>query len=271
MKPEKQPDPESGDETKPEPTPALEEPIPFPKYKATDPSVSPDIAPEGHPNTVEGVSASDNTPKPKTGVFGRIKPRRREELGAVVTQEIPLRLPNDYHQLYPIDTEDGEGVVYTVKITLPAEKEEKTYIVLTSIVEEARERAENDDPTFAILTPVELHLGGAARAFEMHPWVERSGRFGFWPIVVGMEDNPRSMAPYQAKLADINDHQGKWARRTGGITTSAPPNTVWSAPKWPEELLNGGLDALILRAYRGRVIESLDSTEAKWLAGLISI
>jgi hypothetical protein len=231
--------------------------------------LQPKAQPEPTPKVPPPVSGS--TPKAKTGVFGRIKPRKREELGAVVTQEIPLRLPNDYHQLYPINPEEGEGLVYTVKVTLPNEKEEKTYIVLTSIVEEASEQVEAGDPTFAILTPVELHLGGAVRAFEMHPWVERSGRFGFWPIVVGMADSPRSMAPYQVKQADIDDHQGKWVRRNGGVTIAAPPNTVWSPPKWPEELLNGGIDTLILRAYRGRIIESLDSTEAKWLAGLISI
>jgi hypothetical protein len=139
------------------------------------------------------------------------------------------------------------------------------------VVEEAIQKVEVNDFTFAVLTPQELKLGGIVRAYEMHPWAERSGRFGFFPVMVGMEDNLRSMAPYQAKVADIKAHQGQWVRRTGGITHPAPPGVKWSPPKWPEELLKGGLDKLILRAYRGRVINSLDSDEAKWLAGIISV
>src|ERR1700744_4644085 len=104
-------------------------------------------APEGQSKTAEGVSASG----PKTGVFGRIKPRRREELGAA-TLEIPLRLPSDYHQLYSINVDEGEGVFYTIKVALPSEQEEKPYIVHTSVVQEACERVEAGDPTFAVLT-----------------------------------------------------------------------------------------------------------------------
>ena len=162
-------------------------------------------------------------------------------------------------------------MVYAVKLTLPAEKEEKAYIILTSVVEEARAKAEAGDATYSILTPVGLRLGGSVREYELHPWVDRSGRFGLWPVIVGMEDNLRSITPYLAKKADIEITKGKWVRRAAGLTIPAPPGSVWSPPKWPRELLNGGLDTLILRAYRGRVIKTLNSDEAKWLAGLISI
>jgi len=211
-------------------------------------------------------------PKKKSGgTFGRIKIKKKEELGQVLVQEIPLRLPSDYHQTYPINTEEGEGVVYAVKVSLPAEQEEKTFIVMTDVVERAYVMAEAGDPTFAVLTPVEANLGGTARAYEVYPWVERSGRFGFWPIVVGMEGNERSMGPYKVKKQDIAENVGKWVRRVKDVTIAAPPGSVWSPPKWPKELLDGGLDSLILRAYKGRIIDSLDSEEAKWLAGIISI
>jgi hypothetical protein len=224
-------------------------------------------APSGLTKPAEGASVSGT----KTGVFGRIKPRKREELGAVLTQEIPLRLPSDYHQVFPIDVDGGEGVVYSIKVALPAEQEEKTYIIHSAVVEEALNRTEAGDPTFAVLTPIDFNLGGTVRAYEMYPWVERSGRFGFWPVVVGIKDNPRSMAPYLIRRIDIEENKGLWIRRTRGITIAAPPGSVWSPPKWPEAILNGGIDNLVLRAYNGRVISSLDSDEAKWLAGIISI
>ena len=89
-------------------------------------------------------------------------------------------------------------------------------------MQEATEKAEGGDATFSILTPVDRQLGGAVREYELHPWVERSGRFGFWMIVVGMEDNTRSMAPYLTKQADIADHQGIWVRRVGGLNYPRP-------------------------------------------------
>ena len=45
-------------------------------------------------NGIEPTAPITDPLKTKTGIFGRIKPRNREELGAVLIQDIPLRLPD---------------------------------------------------------------------------------------------------------------------------------------------------------------------------------
>ena len=226
---------------------------------------------EEAPEILKEKSSPPSPKKKVVGTFGRIKVKKREELGEALIQEIPRHLPSDYHQIYPINPKEDEGVVYTTKLTLPAEREEKSYIVTTDVVAEAYEMVVAGDLTYAVLTPIEMNMGGNVRAYEMYPWVERSGRFGFWPVVVGMEGNPRSMGPYLVKVQDIAENMGKWVRRVKDVTLPAPPGSVWSDPKWPKELLDGNLDSLILRAYRGLIIDSLESDEAKWLAGIYSI
>jgi hypothetical protein len=220
-------------------------------------------------STVATPEPTPSTTEVSKKRFGRIKTLKREELGQALVQEITLRLPSDWFQLYPINTEADEGVVYMVKLLHPDDKEEKMYIVETDVVVAALNLAEKGDFTFAMLTPVENNYTCNVRTYELYPWVDRVGTFGFWPVMVGMEESTLSMNTYLQKKSDINDTHGKWVRHAGKITIPAPPQAVMPDPKWPKEVLNGQIDTLILRAYKGRIIKALESDEARWAAGLI--
>src|SRR5882757_6606968 len=113
-------------------------------------------------NNTDGNKPDDNNnlqpsppevaPKAKSdGFFGRIDVKKREELGRVLKQDIPLQLPVGHHLLYPMSQVPGGGIVYLAPVSMPEEKREVTYLVFRDVVNEAYQRALAGDQTFVVL------------------------------------------------------------------------------------------------------------------------
>ena len=205
---------------------------------------------------------------------GRVNVRPPKKLVSPESnQSIPKTKPDDFHQTYPINTAAGEGVYYILPVENPDTGENQDWIVVYEVVNAAVQQVtEQHDGTFSALTPKGYGLGGRARETELHPWVTRGKRFGLRPIKCALPDSTLSEEHYRTIREQIDSYIGKWYRLADNLVFPQPPGSGdWGMPAWPLELLEGNLDALVRRAYEGRIITSLEQDAAKWAAGLIGV
>jgi hypothetical protein len=184
-----------------------------------------------------------------------------------------MKVPKDFHQTWAIDTANGEGVVYTIDVTHPADNEAKTYVVHPEVVREAVRQCAEGDYTFSILTDKNDGIGGEIRPVELHPWVTKTGQFGLMPLKRPIIGNSLSETAYDNKANKLAENQGKWVRRTtiekDLVVIPLPPNADgYGEPRWPKVLIDGDWEAIISRAFDNRWIKSLDDKVARNLAGL---
>jgi len=239
------------------------------KLDLTVPKVSGGYAPVDLPK--EEMPKAEKSQTKSGGWFA--KPPVRKDYIQPAPTAIPMKLPLDFHQTWPIDTASGEGVVYTIKITHPDQKEAKTYVVHPDVVNEAVRRCAQGDYTFSILTDKSEGLGGEIRALELHPWVTKIGQFGLFPLKRPIIGSTISEAAYENSADNIAKNQGNWARRTrienALVAIPLPPDAEgYGDPRWPKMLVDGDWETIITRAFENRWIKSLDDKAARSLAGL---
>jgi hypothetical protein len=210
-------------------------------------------------------------PPPKSGGWFAKPPVRPGYIPPAPTF-YPLKTSKDYHQTWPIDTANGEGLVYTIEVTHPDQNEAKTYVVHPEVVMEAARRCYGGDYTYSILTDKNSELGGEVRTQELHPWVTKTGQFGLMPVRCPIIGNTLSEEAYEAKRSKIDAYQNQWVRRTTIARRPEiqvlPPGAQFDPPRWPKVLVDGDWEAIITRAYDNRYIRSLDDKVARNLAGL---
>jgi hypothetical protein len=229
MKPEKQPNPESGDETKPEPTPAPEGPIPFPKDKAANPAVPPDM-------------------------FERLKGLRLNQafaVGAVKTHfsSFPVRRPskNSFFRVHPSEDYLQEIYLYTDKEESGMPKE--TYTIDPDLYEQL------DEEWQAVFQGAQLCLG-----------IERHATRPFvWPLKFPA-DGQRDNEYWRGERECADKAKTSWIKmvNTGGTYSWADPrNAKIPEPKWLDEPFTN----IIRVAFKGLIIDSLDHHILKALRG----
>jgi hypothetical protein len=123
------------------------------------------------------VSSSNDHPKIKSGGWFTKPPVRKDYIPPAPTS-YPLKTPKDFHQTWPIDTNNGEGIVFVIDVNHPDTNEAKTYVVHPDVHDEASRRCSQGDFTFSILTEKNLDYAGEVRWAELHPWVTKSGQLG---------------------------------------------------------------------------------------------
>jgi len=94
----------------------------------------------------------------------------------------------------------------------------------------------------------------------------RQGTNFLWPIRMPGQDG-RLDQWNQSALTIVNEYQGRWIRvvsnmELGGYEVIVP-NGEFPPPTWPEE----GFQSLVNKAFRGKVIDSLDHPVIKRLRG----
>jgi hypothetical protein len=201
------------------------------------------------------------------------KPPVRKDFIPPAPSSYPMRVPKDYHQTWAIDTDNDEGVVFTVDVTHPDGNDAKTYVVHPAVVEQATRQCADGDYTFSILTDKNSGMGGEIRRMELHPWVTKTGQFGLMPLKLPLVGNSLSETAYENKANRLAENQGKWVRRTTiektWVVIPLPPNSDgFGEPRWPKELIDGDWEKIISRAFDNRWIKSLDDKAARNLAGL---
>jgi hypothetical protein len=228
--------------------------------------------------TVPKVSGSyapfDKAEKPQTKSGGWFaKPPVRKNYIPPAPTSYPMKVPKDYHQTWPIDTANGEGVVYTIDVTHPDDNEARLYVVHPNVVTEVVRRCSAGDYIFSILTDKSDGLGGEIRPVELHPWVTKTGQFGLMPIKRLITGNLLSETAYDNKVSKLAENQGKWVRRTTiekDLRVIKLPSNAdgYGEPRWPKVLTDGDWETIISRAFANRWIKSLDDKVARNLAGL---
>jgi hypothetical protein len=211
-------------------------------------------------------------PPIKSGGWFAKPPVRKDYIPPAPTS-YPMKVPPDYHQMWPIDTANGVGVVYTIPVTHPDDNESKTYVVHPDVVNEALRLCSDGDYTYSILTDKNAELAGEIRLVELHPWVTKTGQFGLIPVMRPIIGNVLSEDTYNNKIANLAENQGKWVRRTrvgkDSVTIPLPPNALgFGEPRWPKVLTDGDWETIISRAFNNRWIKSLNDKVARSLAGL---
>jgi len=228
------------------------------------------------PNTpiekIEPEKPKPETSPPKSGGWFAKPPVRKDYIPPAPTS-YPMKIPKDFHQTWAIDTDNGEGVVYTIEVTHADLGEAKTYVVHPNVVEEALRLCSVGDYTFSILTDKSDGIGGEIRPVELHPWVTKTGQFGLMPLKRPIIGNSLSEMAYDNKALRLAENQGKWVRRTtiekDLVVIPLPPNAEgFGEPRWPKVLTDGNWDTIISRAFDNRWIKSLDDKTARGLAGL---
>jgi uncharacterized protein YrzB (UPF0473 family) len=232
---------------------------------------------------VEIGSKSQSTGKPlirSGGKFAKRQPFARRRFEKPPQHKIPIETPKEYHQLWPLDEEQGEGLVYIIEVKHQDEEQNKEYVVLNEVVEEATSRCEQDDTTFYKFTLKGEGFLGEVRLVEVHPWVTRNKDWGLWRVrcPIRYEDGtfePKSSKTYQQARESIEDYAGRWVHRVydkkkeGWQTIPAPSGELWKPPVWDSLLTSGNWDAILEKAFEGRVIRSLDEDIVKWKVGLL--
>jgi hypothetical protein len=142
------------------------------------------------------------------------KPPVRNDYIPPAPTSYPMKVPKDFHQTWPIDTANGEGVVYTIDVTHSDDNEAKVYVVHPDVVTEAMRQCSQGTYTFSILTDKSDGLGGEIRPVELHPWVTKTGQFGLMPLKRPIAGNVLSETAYDNKAIKLAENQGKWVRRT---------------------------------------------------------
>lgn len=217
--------------------------------------------------------SSENNEKPtvKSGGWFAKPPVRKDYIPPAPTS-YPMKVPKDFHQTWKIDTVNGEGIVYVIDVTHPDSNEAKTYVVYPDVQAEALRMCSEGDFTFCVLTDKNLGWGGEVRWIELHPWVTKTGQFGLMPIKGPLEGNALSEEAYKLKRANVDEHQGKWVRRTSiekqQVVIPLPDGADLGVPRWPKVLTGGDWETIITRAFDNRYIKSLGDKVARALAGL---
>lgn len=132
------------------------------------------------PPTLGAELVEAEKPPTKSGGWFAKPPVRKDYIPPAPTS-YPMKVTKDFHQIWQIDTDISEGVVYTIDITHPDTNEAKTYVVHPDVVYEAMLRCGKGDYIFAVPTDKSCGLTGEVRAVELHPWVTRTGQFGLLP------------------------------------------------------------------------------------------
>jgi hypothetical protein len=223
------------------------------------------------PSPEEPVDPKEK-PQTKSGGWFAKPPVRKNYIPPAPTS-YPMKIPKTFHQTWPIDTRNGEGVVYTIDVTHPDDNEAKIYVVHPDVVKEALQQCSEGDYTFSILTDKSDGLGGEIRLVELHPWVTKTGQFGLMPLKRPIAGNSLSEMVYDNKALKLAENQGQWVRRTtiekDLVVIQLPPNAEgYGEPRWPKVLIEGDWATIISRAFDNRWIKSLTDKAARNLAGL---